>query len=330
MNIKFIVLSGLLAYTLCFAAKPADEQEFNFNVYEQSPCLFKLQNYTLTKPVEAGIRFGVQCILEAYTDTFGLEFPDDFKVTLIIFDDKDMYNKYYKNRFGSDALADGYFSLGDNECVVWKNTDIKQMLNILFHEANHLLMAHHYPHCPMWLNEGLSQYFQGLNVIGKNKRVYPTNDCKEWNMHWLRKGFPIEPRKYVDLDYDKWNELRAKDVTAAYSIGYSMTYFLMENSLNREILKKLMLESKNKPEEREEIIIHNGEKYRYKKIIGRPSTVVINEIYKGGYAEFEKDWRKWIPSMRMYHPVRVMRGMLAEKKPAELREHPAIIFSAAE
>ncbi|MFI4912000.1 MAG: hypothetical protein ACIAQZ_10080 [Sedimentisphaeraceae bacterium JB056] len=286
------------------------EEKYNFNVYTQSPCIFKLQDFDMTEPVEAGICFGIECILETYTGTFGLDFPEDFKVTLIIFDDKEKYNQYYRDKFGSEALADGYFSLGDNECVVWKNTDVKQMLEVLFHETQHLLMAHHYPNCPMWLNEGLSQYFQGLNVIGRNKRIYSTNDCKEWNVHWLKTGFPVNPKEYVNLDYDQWNELRAENVTAAYSIGYSMTYFLMRSSNMRKILKDVVLECKKDYGFEEQIIEKNGEKYLYKKLLSRPTTEVFDEYYPGGYDEFESDWKRWIPRSRDYHPVRVMRQRL--------------------
>jgi hypothetical protein len=289
------------------------DQKYGLEVYERDLCVFKLQDYELTRPVEAGILFGVECLLETYTLTFGLDFPDDFKVTLVIFDDREKFNEYFRDRFQSEALSDGYFSLGDNECVVWKNTDIKQMLNVLFHETQHLLMAHHYPDCPLWLNEGLSQYFQGLNVVGSNKRIYITNDCKEWNVHWLRKGFPVEPKEYVNLDYDQWFELREKDATAAYSIGYAMTYYLMRSSQTREILKNIVLECRKDYDYEEDIVEKNGNKYLRRKRLSRPSTEVLDEYYPGGYDKFEADWKRWLPRMRDYHPVRILRDKLSRE-----------------
>lgn len=325
-NIAILKYVLILSLSLsCFAKEIDFDKKYDFNIFEQSNCIFKLQGYELSKPVEAGICFGVECILETYTDTFGLEFPEGFKVTLIIFDDRDKYNQYFKDKFGTDAIADGYFSLGDNECVVWKNTDVKQMLNVLFHETQHLLMSHHYPNCPMWLNEGLSQYFQGLNVIGKKKRIYVTNDCKQWNVHWLKRGFPVEPKKYVNLDYDQWNELRSTDVTAAYSIGYSMTFFLMEGSHNRKVLKNIVLECQKDYETEDEIIERRGKKYLRKKVLSKPSTEVLGEFYPGGYDEFEKDWRRWIPRSRSYHPVRIMRNKVSN---ASKSAEPVVYGSA--
>ena len=306
-----IILPALMLTAFCFGEMADGEDKYNFKTYEQSPCIFKLQDYDMTKPLEAGICFGVEVIIETFTDTFGLEFDEDFRVTLVIFNDRDKYNMYFRDRFGSDALADGYFSLSDNECVVWKNKDVKDMLNVLFHETQHLLMAHHYPHCPMWLNEGLSQYFQGLNVIGRNKRIYVTDNCKEWNMKWLREGFSIEPKEYIDLGFLEWNELRERDVLPAYLIGYSMTLFLMENSHNREVLNGILSEAKKDFDTEEVIIKKGGKEYVYNKPKVRPSSQVIDEHYPGGYSEFERNWKRWIPRSRSYQPVRIMREKIS-------------------
>ncbi len=313
-NIKTNILVLTAICSLVLAGGEKKEQKYDFDITTQPPCVFKLEGCELTKPVKEGICFGVEAILKTFTETFELDFPEDFKVNLVIFEDKDKFNQYFKDTFGSDALADGYFALGDNECVVWKNPDTKETLRVLFHETQHLLMAHHYRNCPMWLNEGLSQYFQGLNVIGRDKRIYVTDNCKEWNVHWLKNGFPIEPKEYVNLDYDEWNELRAEDATAAYSIGYSMTFYLMRSSALRNILKKLVLECEKDYETETEIIERNGKKYRRKKVLDRPSTEVLNEYYPGGYDKFEADWKRWIPRSRDYHPVRIMRKHLSRRQ----------------
>ena len=162
------------------------------------------------------------------------------------------------------------------------------MVGLVFHEANHMILRHNIPWCPDWVNEGLSGYFDGLNVFGKNKRVFLQSNRSKWCKYWLKKGFPIKLDEYISLDHDEWMRFRKKDMNAAYTIGYSLVYFMMSRSNTEKVLKELLWEFKKE-----------GKK--------ADSIKVINENYPGGFAKFEKQWRQWIPKARPYRPLRALR-----------------------
>lgn len=142
--------------------------------YESGICIFNLHNCELTPPVERAIVFGVSRILDTYKETFGFSYPDNFKVKVTIFGDKDKFLKYQKEQLGSIISETGYYSSRYRETVVLqqkntkKTSDAKEMVRTVFHEANHLLLRYNIPRCPKWVNEGLSEYFEGLNVFGEN------------------------------------------------------------------------------------------------------------------------------------------------------------------
>lgn len=266
----------------------------DFKSYESGICTFNLQGCELTPPVERGIVFGISLILDTYKETFGFYYPDDYKVKVTIFTDKSKFLEYQKKQIGSIGSNSGYYSGQYRETVaLWKTyskktKDAKKMVGLVFHEANHMILRHNIPWCPDWVNEGLSEYFDGLNVFGKNKRVFLNSNQSKWCKYWLKEGFPIKLEEYISLDHDGWMKFRKKDMNAAYAIGYSLVYFLMSRSNTEKVLKELLWEFKKE-----------GKK--------ADSIKVINENYPGGFAKFEKQWRQWIPKARPYRPLRALR-----------------------
>ncbi len=287
-----IVLFFLFAISAAFAKGEVAAGEFVS--FESGVCQFNLRGYKLSKAIEAAIVFGISRILDTYKETFGFSYPDDFKVKVTIIGDQDKFKEYQKNQLGLIISETGYYSGKYREAVVWKGEKTSEMLTTLFHEASHLILKYHVPWCPEWVNEGLAVYFGGLDVIGRNKRILLQKNFHSWCKHWLKNGFPIELYKYVSLSHDEWVNLRKKDSNAAYSIGYSLVYFMMSRRSTEGVLKELLWAFKRHGKEAN-------------------SLQTINECYPGGFEKFERMWRKWIPRAKPYRPLRALRRE-AEKK----------------
>lgn len=293
---------GFIVFLLLSAVSAAAAGEFVS--YESGICIFKLQGFELTTPVERAIVFGVERIVDTYRETFGFPFPEDFKVTVTIFTDKDKFLDYQKKQCGKIISEYGYYSSKYRETGTFheKNTkktkDAKDMVATVFHEANHLILRHHIPWCPNWVNEGLSEYFGELNVFGENRRVYLHTGYNKWFKYWAKNGFPIELEKYLNLSYDRWMSFRKTDSTAAYGIGYSLVYFMMSRSSTEKVLKELLWEFKRRGKDAN-------------------SIEVVNKCYPGGFEKFKRNWLRWIPRARPYRPLRALRTQ-AEKAKKQL------------
>ncbi|AQT67258.1 hypothetical protein STSP2_00401 [Anaerohalosphaera lusitana] len=272
-----------------------------FVSYKNSICRFRLWGVRLSEEVERSIVFGVERIRDTYEDTFEFEFDDDFEVTITIIRTPEDFKAYQLAQIGEAISETGYFSAYHNETVVWANKSVKKMIGVLFHEANHLMVQQHIPYCPYWINEGLSEYFEGFNVIGRNKRVYLQNLRHQWVKKWLRDGFPISVEDYLGLSYREWQEFMDENVNAAYTMGYSLVYFMMSHPKTEELLKEILWELKEKK--------------------GLANSVrVVNETYPGGMRRFELHWKRWIPRARPYRPLRVLRERRNEKILEEAKE----------
>jgi len=265
-----------------------------FVTYDSGICSFKLQDYKLSGEIEDAIVFGVCRIVDTYKEMFGFAFPDDFRVKVTIFGTQDGFKKYQIEQCGSVLSETGYFTSNHGEAVTWVNHSTEKMIGMVFHEISHRILAYQIPWCPTWVNEGMAEYFEGLKVIGPNKRVFLQQSCSNWCKHWVKNGFPMELKKYVSLSHEEWDKFREKDINAAYTIGYSLVYFMLSHENNEKVLKELLWEFKRQGKEAK-------------------SLKVINDCYPGGVERFERVWRKWIPRARQYRALRALR-VEAEKQ----------------
>ncbi len=64
--------------------------------FDSGICKFNLHDYELAKHVERAIVFGVSRIVDTYKETFVFDYPDNFKVKVTIFSNKDEFLKYQK------------------------------------------------------------------------------------------------------------------------------------------------------------------------------------------------------------------------------------------
>jgi hypothetical protein len=294
----------LLALT-AFGGATAQEAEKppEFASFESGICIFKLQGCELTGPVERAIVFGVTRIFDTYKGGFGFDYPDDYKIKITIFADKDNFIAYQKKQGKKSLASSAYYSVRFREAVVYwrtsskKTDDAKKMVGSVYHEASHMLLMTKVPRVPLWINEGLAEYFEGLNVFGDNRRVYLNKHSQRWLTRWAKKGFPIGFEEYLSLSHGEWYKFdeKIKGCNAAYITGYSLVYFMMSRSNTEIVLKELLWEFKRQ---------------------GRKATSVnvVNMHYPGGCERFEQIWHKWILRAKSYRPLRALRTQVEKSK----------------
>ncbi len=289
MKIKILIIF-LALNSLCIAGLTEPI------IYSDGVCNFKLYGFKMTPPIQNAILFGVDRILTTYKDEFKLPYPDDFRVNVTIINSQEDFFEYQKKKIGKVISQTGYFSGGPiRETVVWANVDTKSMLAVLFHEASHMILMRQVPAVPMWANEGLSEYFEGLNVIGKKKRINLQQNRHSWMKHWAREGMPVPLNVYLDMDHKSWMALDDKDSTVSYTLGYEVIYYLMSNSRNLEMLNKII----------------NRFRLTGKKT---KTSAMIEEYYKGGFKKFQEHFFKWIPKARKSRPLRALKKKTPPKK----------------
>lgn len=276
-----------------WAAQPSAEPEFQ--TIETSVCTFKLCGIQLTTPQQEAIVFGIECIQKTYTDMLGFTFPNDFKVKVILFLRKEDFLRYQQKTIGEIISESGYYNGKLQEAVVWQQEDVQTMVGVLFHESSHMLLRHQIPWCPPWINEGLAEYFEGLNLFNGNRCICLQESRMDRCKNWLKYGFPIEFEPFIALDRESFTAFDDKNKNAGYTIGYSIVYFLMTNTQTQNILKEILWDFKRNA--------HNAD-----------SVATINQIYPGGIKRLELHWKRSIPRARLKKPLKAVVEKTREKE----------------
>ena len=269
--------------------------ETEFQTIETPACTFKLCKIELTDLQKEGIVFGVECIQKTYEDTFGFTFPENFKIKVVLFKEKDDFLNYQKKKAGKIISESGYYSPRDSEAVTWLQDDFKKMVAVLFHESSHMVLMQEVPWCPLWINEGLAEYFESLDLFDGNRCICIQENRMKWCKYWLEKGFPIEFEPFFKMDHETWMAFDKKNNNAGYTIGYSIVYFLMTNTKTKSILKEILWDFKRNHDKAD-------------------SVATINQFYPGGIKKLEMHWKRWIPRARPTKPLKALIEKTKEKK----------------
>lgn len=128
----------------------------------------------------------------------------------------------------------GFYSHGSNQAHLLLLTSHASTMRTATHEAAHAINRGIIGYSPKWLNEGLAEYSEYIEVKGQSSRVYP-------NRNWTNKGFVSEQllplNKLLAATNDDWNSpLRSR----LYATSWAVIYFMMDNSQRKDMLAKVI------------------------------------------------------------------------------------------
>lgn len=186
----------------------------------------------------------------------------------------------YKNQYAPELQTNtGFYLPKQNEAVVWQNRDEQKMLEVIKHEAAHLIMASLFGPTPTWLNEGFAEYVERLDVSGQTKKIDP-------NPHWwtqLRAGERPPLHDYFQYNGARWYQ---QDLDVMYSTAWSLLYFMMDNEPGRALFQQFTAH----------FIQHPCQMVA--------AETLIEQSYPGGITAFETHWQRWLQQRQLlahYH-----------------------------
>jgi hypothetical protein len=256
------------------------------------------------------IKRGVNFLYNFYETKFAYTFSPDLLVKIRVFEDINAYKKYVRKASPSTTGSNiGLYIHSLKEAVVWKNKNEDQFLSTLFHETSHLLLRSNAENCPKWINEGLSEYFENMDVSGKEVYIKPQIIKDEKTKKWLATGKMPDLQAYLGKYNEEWDkENNLSDQPRA--LAWSMVYFLMSNDEGQAFIKDCL-------------------HYFYKKQTDKLASVrAIDTYYPGQHAKFEKDWKNWIPAERQNQILVIERPKpeaKAAKKPDLMKKMLSIL-----
>jgi hypothetical protein len=161
----------------------------------------------------------------------------------------------------------GYYDPMKKEIVVGGGEDY---LDVLVHEVNHFIVDMVFEEAPVWLNEGLAEYFETSAAESGGLVVRDQPHHRRRLAAWLEQGRQpdlrqlLSPTGWTSLDHAMDHERLVR------ALSWSVVDFLMKDPAGRRTLRAVMA--------------------RLKEHRGLHSLEAIEHTYPGGAAAFERQW----------------------------------------
>ncbi|MBU1112508.1 MAG: DUF1570 domain-containing protein [Candidatus Omnitrophica bacterium] len=244
--------------------------------------------WNLPEDIDAVIHNGIWSIQGVFNKVFDLHFTPDFVAKVRIFGD-DKYFFGYQRMSSTTSSSSGFYTGKVNEAVTYWRKDIGEMLALVFHEITHALAHNAFNYLPLWLDEGIAEYFEQAVVKDDFLVVSAYPERNRSLKQRLRWESVKDLSEFLAMPDEEWDDYNSLEDAPSRTMSWSIIYFLMETESGREALKKIL--------------------HKVKDIGDQPdvSLKVFDSSYPGGVAQFEKDWHQWIPKERLVHVYPICR-----------------------
>ena len=130
---------------------------------------------------------------------------------------------------------------------------------------------------PLWINEGLAEYFENLSVSNAGIEVEPNLSKLDRCRKWLHEDELIPLKDYFAYTNLEWKDYdNRENLYITRTIGWSLMYFLFSQPNGHKMVGEML-----------DYMVNNqaDKKHGY-------DAVAL--IYPGGIATLEQDWKLWL------------------------------------
>ena len=110
-------------------------------------------------------------VFEQFYADLGLDKRSDNKLVARLFNTYEEYETHYRRTTSEQDPPLAYFSPALNAIVLYNDEADLTLRQTLFHESAHQYLNRFTSDAPKWLNEGLSEYFEGWRMSPEGKLV---------------------------------------------------------------------------------------------------------------------------------------------------------------
>ena len=234
------------------------------------------QAFTLPDGLHEQTLSAIRQIHDRYRQDLGLDLHGTAEVNLYLFTEQANFVRWMEERGAiSNPNYAGVFLPATNEVAVWRwSPNDDNVAQTILHESSHVLLHQLSPASPVWLHEGLAQYFQTLKVHSNGRAVITAlPDAEKRIQTWVDNQQLITLRQYLSLDDQAWRKMAHELNAIPYTVAWGTTAFLMSKPVGRSTLRQLLQD--------------------LEKTDRRPTLQRIGHLYPGGLSRMEYDFFSW-------------------------------------
>lgn len=224
--------------------------------------------------LESNVTPQINAIYEIFSGWLGRQRLRQVDLNVLIFQDRANYLQY-ANASTRNNMSEtgGYYSSSTNEAVTYKYPDNERTLSVVRHESTHVMVRGMLGMAPVWLNEGLADYFENISVNDQAKRISINQNSLNIARGSLSSGYPTRLSDFLMLSDQDW---RQNNREIHYALSWSFVYFLAGTREGQQSLALIM-----------RTLADN-----YCMAIN--SVELLNSSYSGGFNRLQQDYVDWL------------------------------------
>jgi hypothetical protein len=225
----------------------------------------ELKDLNRTLPPEA--RTAAEAAGRRFVTFFGVPVEGPLVIPLRYFPVAAAFKDHLARNVPYDVNWTGYYDPLKREIVVG-NSD--NYVAVLLHEINHFIFDTTFDEAPVWLREGLAEYFETASTSPDGLVVRDQPRHRRQLAEWLRTTRQPDLRQLLALNRSMWRDHELEDSRRVRALSWSIVDFLMSSPGGRKTLQEFMATLKNQR--------------------GLYSLEAFNRTFPGGAAAFERQW----------------------------------------
>lgn len=238
---------------------------------------FTYVNHQQHPDTEQKTAFAIRKMRDMYSNVLGLELHELDSFNVKIFGSQKEFAVYRDRYYPNSETATGLYSAKNNEAIVWQNRDFQSMLGVVIHEMSHALLRMALKTPPRWVNEGLAEYFESMQVSGQSVTLKPQLAWKDTVKDYYFAGHQIQLADLVSWDWKQWLTFN-QNHNLSYASSWSLTHFLMSSDAGKHSLKQYLQDLDQSLKNKQNL----------------DDAASFEASYPGGLKALQTEWENWL------------------------------------
>ncbi len=227
--------------------------------------------YEVPVSLQQRLEVHVSKIFSIYRHALAIEYSPSQDFQIHLYGDPFAYQAHQREVAPVLENAAGFYNPETNRVSARVTSDLADLLRLVTHECSHAVTMQNGGNVPIWLNEGLAEYFAALNVYGLTAEVSVTG---RWLYMTRNLSMSLDDfRTLLDASYQSWYR-NDGGVGRSYGPSWAITFFLMESATGRALIKDILAMQTS----------------------GSPvaSSSIIEQRWPQGMAGLHYSWQRWL------------------------------------
>ncbi|KZN69211.1 DUF4124 domain-containing protein [Pseudoalteromonas luteoviolacea] len=199
----------------------------------------EISGQTISTQFKNTLSARLNAIFRGYTSIVGLKAMRKVTLRIQILPSRRLYERTVKAYGGAPSGTAGVY-FGTKNTAYVEQTSYEATMQTAIHEAVHAINQAVIGFSPRWLNEGLAEYFETVEISMQVGKVTPSNHITKSG---YIKGQVLRPSQLIGAE-DTW---QTSDPVLLYRSSWAFVHFLMSTSSGKQSLKALMLQEQKEP-----------------------------------------------------------------------------------